>query len=397
MTPAARVAAAIEILDCWRAGSDGLDRVLAAWGRANRYAGSGDRRAIADLVYDTVRRMRSAAWVAGVEEPASGRSLLQGCLLLDGIDPGEFFTGMRHAPEVLGPEEQRDRSLPDAPAAVRNDLPDWLWAEMNALGGEVLDALRGRAPVDLRVNTLKTDRTVALDVLAKDGIVCEPLDLSPTALRVREGARRVAGSRAYTGGLIEIQDVASQAVADLAGALPGEVVLDLCAGGGGKSLALAAAMENKGHLIAHDVAPARMKGLPDRASRAGAKIELAELGALEQFIGKCDLVFVDAPCSGSGAWRRNPDAKWALTPARLEQLEATQAALLAQAAELCAPGGRIAYATCSLIEKENREQIASFLAVSPAWEGHSSLSVHPPDGDGFFAQVVRKIGVSPES
>ncbi|HET7409883.1 MAG TPA: RsmB/NOP family class I SAM-dependent RNA methyltransferase, partial [Paracoccaceae bacterium] len=272
MTPAARIAAAIEIIDAWGAGEEGLDRVLTRWGRAHRFAGSGDRHVIANLVYDAVRRMRSAAWVAGGPDPecgpADGRALLRGSAMLDGADPAALFTGGRHAPEALAEAERRPaRSLSDAPRGVRLDLPDWLDAELALVDDKALEALRERAPLDLRVNLLKADAAEAIGALAGDGIVADPVPLSPTALRVREGPRRVAGSRAYAQGLVEIQDAASQAVADLAAARPGETVLDLCAGGGGKTLALAAAMRGPvrdgGRLIAHDIAPRRIAPLPD--------------------------------------------------------------------------------------------------------------------------------------
>ena len=402
MTPAARVRAAIEIIDEWQAGDDGLDRVLARWGRAHRFAGSGDRHAIADLVYDGVRRMRSAAWVAGVGEPADGRTLLRGCLLLDGVDIETVFTGDRHAPASLGEAERRPaRPLADSPRAVRLDLPDWLEPELAEVDDRVLEALRDRAPLDLRVNLLKAGRGEAVAALAADGIAAGPVPLSPAALRVRDGQRRVAGSRAYREGLVEIQDAASQAVADLAEARPGETVLDLCAGGGGKALALAAAMRgperNAGRLIAHDIAPQRIAPLPDRARRAGARVEIMATAGLEALAGACDLVFVDAPCSGSGAWRRNPDAKWQLTAEALDRLTATQDALLDQAARLARPGGRVLYATCSLIGRENRPRVDAFLARRPGWRLAAARALTPPEGDGFYAALLENARKPPES
>src|SRR5690625_222919 len=203
MTPAARIAAAIEIIDIWRAGEEGLDRVLTAWGRAHRFAGSGDRHAIADHVYSAVRRLRSSAFVAGAKEgEVDGRALLRGSLMLDGSDPARFFTGAKYAPSLLTEAEARaPEPLTQAPRAVRLDLPDWLETELVGFEDAALAALRERAPLDLRVNLLKADRAEAMEALEEDGIAVDPLSLSPTALRVREGQRLVARSRAYGEGL----------------------------------------------------------------------------------------------------------------------------------------------------------------------------------------------------
>lgn len=396
MTPAARVRAAIEVIDEWQAGEEGLDRVLTRWGRAHRFAGSGDRHAIADLAYDAVRRMRSAAWVAGTDGPVDGRGLLRGCLLLEQADIGTLFTGDRHAPAPLTEAERRAaRPLADAPRAVRLDLPDWLEAELAGVSDPVLEALRERAPLDLRVNLLKARQEDAVAALAAEGIIADSVPLSPTALRVREGQRRVAGSRAYAQGLVEMQDAASQAVADLAAARPGETVLDLCAGGGGKTLALAAHMRGPGRdggrLVAHDIAPQRIAPLPERARRAGARVEIMATAGLEALAGDCDLVFVDAPCSGSGAWRRNPDAKWRLASAALDRLVATQDWLLDRAARLAGPDGRILYATCSLIPRENGARVDAFLARAPGWRLAAERALAPPEGDGFYAALLENM------
>lgn len=389
MTPGARILAAAEIIDTWRTGEAGLDRVLAGWGRTHRFAGSGDRRAIADLAYDTVRRLRSAAWVAGAGDDASGQALLHGSLILDGADPTAIFAGDRRAAEWHREGAGAPaRPLQAAARGARLDLPDWLLPELDGAVDATLAALRERAPLDLRVNLLKTEPGEAIAALAAEGIEATPAGLSPTALRVGEGRRFVASSRAYRQGLVEVQDAASQAVADLAAARPGETVLDLCAGGGGKTLALAAAMQNSGQLIAHDIAPARIAALPVRARRAGADVEIRKASALESLSGACNLVLVDAPCSGSGAWRRNPDAKWRFTPAMLDRLTMTQDRILDRAARLTRPGGRILYATCSLIARENRARIATFLARTPGWRLGASLAIAPPEADGFFAALL---------
>lgn len=393
MTPAARLAAAIEVFDDWASGTDGLDRILARWGRAHRFAGSGDRHAIADLVYEAVRRRRSLAWVAGGGDDAPGRTVLRGLLLARGEDPREFFTGMGHAPAALSSAETADpRALDGAPRGVRLDIPELLIADLAPMPDSALDALRFRAPLDLRVNTLRGDVDAARAGLAAEGVETDPGPLSPTCLRVRSGQRKVRRTKAYTSGHVEIQDAASQAVADLAAARPGETVLDLCAGGGGKALAMAATMAGDGRLIAHDISPARLGALGPRAARAGAAVEIVGSSALDALAGRCDLVLVDAPCTGSGAWRRNPDAKWRLTDDDLKLLAAAQSGLLARADVLAAPSGRIVYATCSLIARENAEIVHSFLRRG-GWRLEQTRILGPLDGgDGFYAADLRRSG-----
>lgn len=391
MTPGARVAAAIAVIDLWLSGSDGLDRVLTAWGRANRFAGSGDRHAIADLVYDAVRRLRSACWVAGADAPGA-RAALIGSLRLDGEDPQAFFTGEGHAPAPLDPSEG-PRELSDATEAVRLDLPDWLMAHLADASREALSALRVRAPLDLRVNALRSDVARARQLLAEEGIETVPGPLAPGCLRVTSGARKVARSRAYAEGLVEIQDAASQAAALASPPQPGETVLDFCAGGGGKTLALGAAMQGRGRLIAHDISALRLRDLAPRAERAGLTVECLGPGETASLAGVCDLVFVDAPCSGSGAWRRNPDAKWRLTPQRLGELVATQDTVLDAASQAVRPGGRLVYATCSILSDENGDRVRAFLDRNPAFrlEGDPiSLTPGPDAGDGFFAAVMSR-------
>jgi 16S rRNA (cytosine967-C5)-methyltransferase len=396
VTPAARVQAAIEILDLWRSGDEGLDRVLAGWGRANRYAGSGDRRAIADLVYDAVRRLRSAAWVAGSPELAGGRIVLLGSLILDGQDPDDLFTGQGHAPAPLSAEERArlGSSLGEAPRAVRQDLPDWLAPQVDHLPDAALEALRTRAPLFLRVNTLREDPASAIATLRQDGVEAAPGPHTAACLRILSGAPRVARSRAYLEGMVEMQDAASQAAAAYACARPGETVLDFCAGAGGKALAFAAAMGNEGALHVHDISPGRLAQLDERARRAGARITRHAPNQLAALQGQCDLVFVDAPCSGSGAWRRTPDAKWRLTPGRLQTLVDLQSGILRRAAAMVRPGGRLVYATCSVLEAENACQIAALSARHPNLQPvRPALTLLPGnDGDGFFASELQRAG-----
>ncbi len=392
MTPGARVQAAIQITDRWASGGAALDRVLTGWGRASRHAGSGDRRAVADLVYDAVRRRRSAAWVAGVAEPHTGRDLMLGSLTLDGLGGAalaELFSGAGHAPSPLTETEtaRLGQPLDGAPRPVRLDYPDWLSAQFAPIPDAALELTRRRAPLFLRVNLLRGDRETAIAALAEDRIAAEPGPLSPTCLEVLSGARTVARASAYRDGLVEVQDAASQAAADYAGARPGDTVLDYCAGAGGKTLALAAAMAGRGRIHAHDTAPRRLAQLGERARRAGVEVTLLEPGRTGPLAGRCDLVLVDAPCSGSGAWRRNPDAKWRLTASQLAAYARTQDTLLGEAAAAVRPGGRLVYLTCSMLDVENADRAAKFLATHADFRaGCAPMVLTQLDGgDGFFA------------
>lgn len=390
MRPDARAQSAIEILDRWLHDRGGLDRILTQWARNNRFAGSGDRAAIADLVYGAIRRMRSATWVAAGDAAPTGRTLLHGIALLDSVPPEDLFTGQRHAPErLLTAEIQARCDLTDAPPPVRFDYPGWLTQHLEGIGERDLNMLRNRAPLDLRVNSLKSDASRAIDLLLEDGVQTETIPEIPSALRVTQGNRKVARSQAFEQGLIEIQDAGSQQLSALPRAQPGEVIVDLCAGGGGKTLALAAATANKAKILAHDISDKRLSDLPARARRAGAEVEIVDTTALATWRGGADLVFVDAPCSGSGAWRRNADAKWLLTPKRLAELTHIQSSLIRQAADLCKPGGRIVYGTCSLLRVENDERVTDFLEEHRDWYCSERLGTGPSKGtDGFFGALL---------
>lgn len=390
MRPDARVASAIEIVDQWLASDRGLDRILTQWARNNRYAGSGDRAAIADLVYGAVRCLRSANWVSGNAQRLLGRNVMHGYLLLEQTDPSDLFTGGLHAPgAITDGEASARRTIEASPRPVRLDYPDWLDSHLAGIEDEDLHALRTRAPLDLRVNSLKATPDAAIDTLAKDGISVSTVTGVPMALRVVEGARKVARSEAFTSGLIEIQDAGSQALASLAAPKPEELIIDLCAGGGGKSLAMAADSGGQARIVAHDIAADRMRDLPERASRSGASIEVVTPGSLGKYRNRVDLVFIDAPCSGSGAWRRNPDAKWRFTPERLDALARTQAELLEQAVSLCNPSGRIVYGTCSLLDAENIAQVETFVSSHAGWHIRNQFASVPSQGmDGFFGAVL---------
>ncbi len=391
MTPGARLAAAISLLD-EILGGEPAERSLTRWSRASRFAGSKDRAAVRDIVFDCIRQRRSFAWRSGA---ASGRGLVIAQQLPQAADFAALFSGDGFAPEPLTDLECAAImcEVKPAPEPIAYDYPDFLQEEIaRSLGVDrqvVLAAMQARAPLDLRVNMLRGTVAGAKVMLAQEGIAVEEHPLSPQALRVLENPRAVAGSRAYTSGLVELQDISSQAVALFAGAKPGMRVMDYCAGGGGKTLALAAQLGGQGLLMAHDINPGRMKDLPDRAARAGAKVALVATDDLTKLHGKCDLVLVDAPCSGSGAWRRNPDAKWRIDASGLELLLQVQAEILDRAAKLVAPLGRLVYATCSLLRCENADQITAFQARNPTWMLQDEAKFLPPNaGDGFYSAIL---------
>lgn len=386
MTPGARLQAAIDVLAQAMDGDMPADRVLVAWGRAHRFAGSKDRAAIADTVYRCLRQWRSLGWALAQVGTAPARAAVLGAVVADGGDL-DALCRAPHAPDPLSAAERAAlTAVPPMPDPVRLDYPDWLDTPLrDSLGATfeaTLLALRARAPVDLRVNTLKATPGQARAALLAEGIETVPVVLSPTALRAAPGAP-VARSVAYAEGLVELQDTASQAGAALADARPGETVLDFCAGGGGKTLALAAAMQGRGRLVAHDADPRRLRDLPARAARAGARVEIASAEMLPALLGRCDLVFVDAPCSGSGSWRRDPWGKWRLTPDHLAALVGLQSRILPEAARFLRPGGRLAYATCSLLAEENVQ--GQLWAARPPV---AQLRLTPADGcDGFFCAL----------
>lgn len=426
MNPGARIAAAIEILTdietCHRPASDALKD----WGLAHRFAGSKDRAALASLVFDALRCRASAAWLMGTETP---RGVVLGSLRemrgLSADAVAALCTGENHAPPPLS-DDERDRlataTLECAPDHIRGNYPEWLAPAFRAAFGErAIDesrALAARAPLDLRVNRLKATREKAQAALAHLGV--QPTPLSPSGLRVPladDGrSASLAGEPAYLKGLVEIQDEGSQLAALFCAARPGEQVLDLCAGGGGKTLALAAAMDNRGQIYATDREARRLAPLHARLERAGTRnvqIRTPRRGhdVLADLESRCDLVLVDAPCTGTGTWRRNPDAKWRIRPGALEQRMKEQDEVLDQAARFVKPGGRIVYVTCSLLPAENEDRIAAFLARHEDFAGMPGralvesapsplasfaaadgvhLSPFKSDTDGFFVAGVHR-------
>ena len=376
MIPSARLSAAIEILTVTEAQRRPVGDVLKEWGRANRFAGSKDRNAIADLLFDTLRVRSSAAWIMGDEAP---RSVLLGALRqsrgLDIAAIAALFTGHDHAPAPLT-DAERNRletaTLEDAPDHIVGDYPEWLAPAFSAVFGSDAgtegQALAGRAPLDLRTNTLKGERAKAERALAH--LHPAPTPYSPWGMRLTTAADArtpaMAAEPAYVRGLVEIQDEGSQIAALLSGAKSGWQVLDLCAGGGGKTLALAGMMENKGQIYAADSDGRRLTPIFERLTRANARnvqvrTPRGSEDVLADLVGRCDLVFVDAPCTGTGTWRRNPDAKWRLRPGALEQRCKTQDEVLDAAVRYLKPGGRLVYVTCSILRDENEDRVAALL------------------------------------
>ncbi len=389
MTPGARAQAAIELLDEIIAAADrggaAADTLIARYFKARRYAGSKDRRAVRDLVYAAIR-------LTG-ERPASGRAALIGVAVGD-PSLAAAFDGGPHAPAPIDAAE---------PVALAGIAPGWLSSALaRSLDEDELPALLDRAPLDLRVNRLKTTRAAVLAALPEG----RAGELSPDAIRLPEGVR-IEAMPMWAEGWIEVQDEGSQLVSAACAAAPGQTVIDLCAGAGGKTLALAADMGGAGRLIACDSDRARLSRLGPRADRAGATgIETRlldpnrEAAALGDMLGAADVVLVDAPCSGTGTWRRNPEARWRLTPDRIARVCRTQARLIDVAAGLVRPGGALVYAVCSLLDDEGRDQAEGFLARHGGWiaapqagraHGAGRLLTPASDGtDGFFiARLIR--------
>ena len=443
MTPGARVQAAIEILDAIAAGGVGrgrspADAVVNGYVRARRYIGSKDRAAIAGLVYSVLRhRAQLDWWLAFAREGAargrfaidSRRRVIAALAIVEGWPAAEFetsFDGSKFRPAALEQGERHlagaltGRSLehPEQPDSVRFNTPDWLLPSLRQrFGGEFareMAALSQPAPVDLRVNTLKTDREAARKALAAAGVTSAPTSLSPVGLRV-EGRPNLPAHAAFKDGLVEIQDEGSQLAASLVGAKPGMRVCDFCAGAGGKSLAMAAAMQNKGHIVACDVSGPRLEGATKRLRRAGVhNVERRHLENerdtwVKRQAGAFDRVLIDAPCSGTGTWRRNPDARWTLTAGDIGELRALQARILQCRApgEARRPAG---LCQCSLLPEENESQVDAFLQAAPGfgplpissvWK--ETLGTAAPAGDpwlrlssarqgtdGFFVAVLER-------
>ncbi|MDR3517379.1 MAG: RsmB/NOP family class I SAM-dependent RNA methyltransferase [Azospirillaceae bacterium] len=435
MTPAARIAAVIEALDQVEVAPRPADAVISAYFRDRRYIGSKDRSAIAEALYTLLRhRARLRWWLerSGWTGPVTARAtvIAERLLLRDGHAAAlaTVFSGGRFAPAAWDDAETRlaralDRHTLDHPAMpeqIQLECPDWAEPALRAALGErfaaEMAALLEPAAMDLRVNPVKTTREAALTALRGEGIIAEPTRWSPLGIRV-QGRPALAATETFRNGLVEIQDEGSQLVALIADAQPGQQVVDFCAGAGGKALAMAAAMANKGRVVACDVLGGRLKRAAERLRRAGLfNVETRELSSerdpwVKHHKGMFDRVLVDAPCSGTGTWRRNPDQRWRRQGPDLGELRRLQAEILDSAARLAKPGGRVIYATCSLLLEENEVQIESFLGTHPdfvvrpiteLWgdviggrapveEPMLRLSPGRHGTDGFFAAVLERV------
>jgi 16S rRNA (cytosine967-C5)-methyltransferase len=399
MTPSARLAAAIEILGELEARSRPAGDVLREWGVAHRYAGSGDRSAIGSLLFDALRRKASSAWIMGEGTP---RAILLGTMkLARGLDAeaiGKLCDGSRYAPAALTDAERArltSASLEGAPPPVAGDYPEWLDPHLAETFGDERAAegaaLAARAPLDLRINTLKTTPEKALEALAH--LQATPTRWSPLGLRIAltaEGKQPpVTSEPTFLKGWFEVQDEGSQLSALLTGAKPGEHVLDLCAGSGGKTLALAALMEGRGQIFSYDADLRRLAPIHERVNRADAhnvqiRSPRGKQDVLSDLVGKMDLVLLDAPCTGTGVWRRHPDAKWRMRPGALDQRVKEQAELLDAAVRYVKPGGRIAYVTCSILDAENGAQVRAFAARTPGFTIVPAVEVARTLGDRGF-------------
>ena len=421
MRDGGRLSAAITVLGDMAVRHRPAHLALKAWGEGARYAGAKDRAFVSGLVLDSLRRQRSLAWMM---EDASDRACVLAATRFLWEWPTERVEAAaaedEHGPGPLTDAERErlmtPKSCDGAPSPVRGDYPDWLEPTMiRAFGGARAEegrALAARAPVDLRVNTLKADLARVLKVLAP--FSAQSLDATPTAIRIAaakadQRAPFAEGVPGFEKGWFEVQDLGSQIAAAAAGPVTGFQVLDFCAGGGGKTLALAAAMENTGQLYAYDADAKRLTDTVRRAQRAGVRnlqvrspIDPQALAGLE---GRMDLVFVDAPCSGSGTWRRRPDAKWRLTPSQLQRRLAEQDAVLGSASLYVRPGGRLIYVTCSLFCEENEDRIAAFLLGNPDFTvrcapapvvgrltdaGFLRLTPRTGGTDGFFVAILER-------
>ncbi|TPM93603.1 RsmB/NOP family class I SAM-dependent RNA methyltransferase [Mesorhizobium sp. B2-1-3A] len=423
-----RLAAAIEVLEDIGRRHRPVADALKDWGLSHRFAGGGDRAAIGNIVYDALRHKRSAGWLLGEDTP---RAIGFGALLLEWSQTAQSLNdaldGDKFAPPLLSTTELQTiagRRLADAPSAVRADIPDWCEPLFERAFGEAWvgegAALATRPPLDIRVNTLQADRAKVLKELADTG--AQAARIAPLGIRIPpiDGDGRhpnVQSEPAFQKGWFEVQDEGSQIAATLAGAEAGMQVLDFCAGAGGKTLALSAAMDNRGQIFAHDAEKARLAPIFDRIRRSENRnvqvvTKPAELAPLS---GHMDIVLVDAPCTGSGTWRRRPDAKWRLTQRQLDARKGEQSAILDAAKAYVKPGGLLVYITCSVFDEENGEQIAAFrdrnsgfapLDHRALWDscfpGHEaaarigagadiSLSPALSGTDGFYFCAMRKV------
>lgn len=435
MTPAARLQAAADILDQLSGTRATAEAVLKSWGQTHRYAGSKDRRAIADRVYRCLRARQRLLWAMQADERYAGRALVLASLaLIDGLPLAEIealFNGQGYAPAPLSDEERcrLAEGEGDAPAWVKTGLPAFVVERFQAQFGddwpaEATALMLPRAPIDLRVNGLRTTRDAMLETLRDEGLHPEATPFSAFGIRLpSEPPPNLIKLDAYQNGLIEIQDEGSQLAAFIAGSglLPGaQKVVDFCAGGGGKTLALAQMMAGQGEIWACDVVEKRLRAIEPRLARAGQSAHFVHFSdpgdeSLLEPLTNADLVLVDAPCSGSGTWRRHPEEAHRLSEDGVRRLHVLQVQILNRAAKCVKPGGRLVYVTCSVLDDENQESAQAFEAMHPEFEpldvaalladgagvyfdstnlnplGHRlSLSPHKTRTDGFFLSAWQR-------
>ncbi|WP_417790238.1 RsmB/NOP family class I SAM-dependent RNA methyltransferase [Terasakiella pusilla] len=426
MKPSARLQSAIEILDAVFDGKRPADALIGDYFKARRFAGSKDRRAITDRVYRILRARAKLGWMAEqVEISSSPRILVLIYCIVQGEEVESLFDGDQYAPAALKGRELEVLAqlaaldIATAPDHIRLEYPEWLDADLrSSLGNDfedVLTALNEEAPLDLRINALHPDADQAQGELAKQQIETDQGSYSPLCLRTRKKVK-LGGIQAYKDGLVDVQDEGSQLIALLSEAEGAELVMDFCAGGGGKTLALAAEMKNQGHLYALDISSTRLYKMKRRLERAGVEnvllnpIKNEADPWLKQFELRVDRLLIDAPCSGLGAWRRNPESRWKITSELLEDMISRQERILKSAAALIQPGGRLIYATCSLLKRENEDQIAKFLkendnfvikSVQEVWDNRlgtpcpfdGDFMIMRPDlhhSDGFFCAILER-------
>jgi 16S rRNA (cytosine967-C5)-methyltransferase len=394
-----RLAGAIEVLSDIEARKRPVADALKDWGLSHRFAGSGDRAAIGNIVYDALRMKLSHSYLMGDDTPAAlGHAVL---FRQWGVAPEELaaeLEGDRFAPAALSAEALasfRSKTLHDAPAHIQGDIPDWVEPLFVENFGETWLAeakgLTERPTLDLRANSLKAGRDKVIKALERSSP--QPTAIAREGIRIPsgEGPSRlpnVTAEISFEKGWFEVQDEGSQIVADLVMASDGEQILDYCAGGGGKTLAMAAAMHNKGQIHAFDTDRKRLAPIIERLKRAGTRnVQVQDnRKALDAFLGKFDKVLVDAPCTGTGTWRRRPDTKWRLTDRNLEERLGQQAEALHEAAQFVRPGGQLVYVTCSILPQENDGQIAAFLGAHPEFEMLSVL----PRWNSLFGETAAK-------
>ena len=430
MKDGGRLAAAIEILGAVETMRRPVQDALREWGHGHRFAGSGDRLVIANLVFDALRHRLSLAARMGASDPRAlvfATYVATWSMGVEGLE--QALEGDRFAPEPLSDTEREalaaDRTI-DASEHVLADVPEWLWPDFKqAFGPDAVAegvALAARAPIDLRVNRLKSDRERLLKKLSHTharATVTSPVGLRIAPPRGKERAPHVQAEEGFQKGWFELQDEASQIAALVAASVVPSQVLDYCAGGGGKTLALAGEMENRGQIYAHDASKLRLAPIYDRLRRSGSRnvqVCAPEPGAIDGLAGRMDLVFVDAPCSGSGVWRRRPDSKWRITSNALSARRSEQDQVLGAARDFVREGGHLLYATCSVFPCENEERVRAFLTENPGFapvdlssrwtaifgadaamprftqEGFATLSPARTDTDGFFIALLSRSG-----